>query len=395
MGGERQPAAGGHGVGELQLDGVVVLGGGVLTSIPNDIVRFLPQVDIGVVGEGFLTWPEILDRVDHHFLEFSSGCIVLQADKSAGVLTHIGKLPVDLDPGIRDHLCELRIGVILHDNILQEGRERSHRSLRPGDGPDQRQWKKKQAGCPDKLPGGAVKTFEQDSSDVNSQKHDQSLTGPMVQAPVPLTAGPAPFLRGQLQQHPLPAAPPSPTPVGEPPLIDVPAPPAPAAVEFLYAQSESFVALLRQLGASLLVSTYQANKLLAVRAVPGGLSTLVRTFDRPMGIAADARRLALGTHSEVWLMRNAPDIAPRIEPAGRRFASELGDEGSTGTQVRRLLGLRITPFRPMKTPLPIVIPLLSVPLASRQHKSSITTLSPIPRFGRRNRRFLRMSAAFS
>ncbi|HUE70755.1 MAG TPA: DUF4915 domain-containing protein [Pirellulaceae bacterium] len=78
------------------------------------------------------------------------------------------------------------------------------------------------------------------------------------------------------------------------------APPAPVA--FHYAQSDSFVALLHQLGASLLVSTYQANKLLAVRASGNGLSTLVRTFDKPMGLAVDGKRLALGTRKEVWLM---------------------------------------------------------------------------------------------
>src|SRR5438270_8785452 len=41
--------------------------------------------------------------------------------------------------------------------------------------------------------------------------------------------------------------------------------PAPTAVEFHYAQSDSFVALLKQLAASLLVTTYQANKLLVLR----------------------------------------------------------------------------------------------------------------------------------
>jgi uncharacterized protein (TIGR03032 family) len=98
---------------------------------------------------------------------------------------------------------------------------------------------------------------------------------------------------------------------------------APAAVEFRYTQTESFVALLHELRASLLVSTYQANKLLVVRAAGGGLSTLVRTFDRPMGLAADARRLALGTRDRVWSLRNAPDIAPHVEPAGRHDACYL------------------------------------------------------------------------
>ena len=65
--------------------------------------------------------------------------------------------------------------------------------------------------------------------------------------------------------------------------------PAPTAVEFHYTQTS--VALLRQLAASLLVSTYQGNKLLVVREAQGGLSTLVRTFEKPMGLGVDARRL--------------------------------------------------------------------------------------------------------
>src|SRR6185369_1296616 len=93
-------------------------------------------------------------------------------------------------------------------------------------------------------------------------------------------------------------------------------PAAPAAFEFRYTQTDRFVELLHRLGASLLVSTYQANKLLAVRAGDNGLSTLVRTFDKPMGLAAAGGRLALGTRQEVWFLRNAPDIAPRVEPAG-------------------------------------------------------------------------------
>ncbi len=97
----------------------------------------------------------------------------------------------------------------------------------------------------------------------------------------------------------------------------------PAAVAFHYTQTDSFVALLHELNASLLVSTYQANKLLVVRAQNGGLSTLVRAFDRPMGLAADLCRLAIGTRKEVWFLHNAPDIAPRIEPAGMHDACYL------------------------------------------------------------------------
>lgn len=104
---------------------------------------------------------------------------------------------------------------------------------------------------------------------------------------------------------------------------DLVTPQRPAPVEFRYAQSDGFVELLSQLRASLLVTTYQANKLLAVRAGGGGLSTLVRTFDKPMGLAVDGQRMALGTRKEVWHFRNARDIAPRIEPAGQHDACFL------------------------------------------------------------------------
>src|SRR5437762_4478408 len=97
----------------------------------------------------------------------------------------------------------------------------------------------------------------------------------------------------------------------------------PAAVAFHYTQTDSFVALLHQLRSSLLVSTYQANKLLVARAAGGGLSMLVRTFERPMGLAVDAHRLTIGTRNQVWVLRNVPDIAPRVEPAGQHDACYL------------------------------------------------------------------------
>src|SRR5262245_30106943 len=108
----------------------------------------------------------------------------------------------------------------------------------------------------------------------------------------------------------------------EPNVPSTPAAPRPAltGVPFHYMQTDSFVGLLRQLNASLLVTTYQANKLLVAREDNGGLSTLVRTFERPMGLAVDARQLALCARERICLFRNAPDIAPRLEQAGRHDA---------------------------------------------------------------------------
>jgi anaerobic magnesium-protoporphyrin IX monomethyl ester cyclase len=43
---------------------LIVAGGGFLTSMPHDILRLLPQVDVGVVGEAFASFAELLRRVD-------------------------------------------------------------------------------------------------------------------------------------------------------------------------------------------------------------------------------------------------------------------------------------------------------------------------------------------
>ena len=45
-------------------ESTIILGGGVLTSIPREIMGFLPEVKIGVIGEAFNTLPEILKMID-------------------------------------------------------------------------------------------------------------------------------------------------------------------------------------------------------------------------------------------------------------------------------------------------------------------------------------------
>ena len=42
-----------------------------------------------------------------------------------------------------------------------------------------------------------------------------------------------------------------------------------------------------------------------------------------MGLALDAHRLTIGTRHQVWFLRNAPDIAPRVEPVGQHDACYL------------------------------------------------------------------------
>jgi uncharacterized protein (TIGR03032 family) len=87
-----------------------------------------------------------------------------------------------------------------------------------------------------------------------------------------------------------------------------------------YLHSADFPALLRHLGASLLVSTYQAGKLIVIRPGPERLSSLLRSLDQPMGIASDAGRLAVGTRGQIWFWHDAPALAPRFDPAGSHDA---------------------------------------------------------------------------
>jgi uncharacterized protein (TIGR03032 family) len=89
---------------------------------------------------------------------------------------------------------------------------------------------------------------------------------------------------------------------------------ATGSVPFHFAQDEAFASLLRRWGASVWISTYQANKLIVVRSQGPGISALVRHLEQPMGIAIDSRQLSVGTKKEVWSFRNAPDLARKIEP---------------------------------------------------------------------------------
>lgn len=47
----------------LKPNSKIVLGGGIITPIPYEIMTFLPEVDIGVIGEGYSTVLEILDAL--------------------------------------------------------------------------------------------------------------------------------------------------------------------------------------------------------------------------------------------------------------------------------------------------------------------------------------------
>jgi uncharacterized protein (TIGR03032 family) len=91
-------------------------------------------------------------------------------------------------------------------------------------------------------------------------------------------------------------------------------------VDFSSSYTSSFPAILKALGASLVVSTYQSGRLIVVREEAGTLNTHFRTFDSPMGLAVSGGRLVVGTARAVWDYHDQPAVARRVEPAGKHDA---------------------------------------------------------------------------
>jgi len=86
--------------------------------------------------------------------------------------------------------------------------------------------------------------------------------------------------------------------------------------------TESFVRILDELRVSLIVSTYQAGKVAIVRSNDNCVDTLFRSFRKPMGIAVDGGRLAVGTGMHItefhsFVPRWRPPFVSAIAPEDR------------------------------------------------------------------------------
>ena len=58
----------------------------------------------------------------------------------------------------------------------------------------------------------------------------------------------------------------------------------------------------------------------SVSSAGGKMSLLMRTFDRAMGGAVNAREMAIATRYQVWFLPNEPSLAQRIPPQGTHDA---------------------------------------------------------------------------
>ena len=84
-----------------------------------------------------------------------------------------------------------------------------------------------------------------------------------------------------------------------------------------YEHSISLPGLLDHIGASLVVSTYQAGKVFTVGVHESKLVVRFHHFEQAMGIARTHTGLAIGTKRQIWLLPAAPpELARRVKPEG-------------------------------------------------------------------------------
>ncbi len=85
----------------------------------------------------------------------------------------------------------------------------------------------------------------------------------------------------------------------------------------------NFPRILEHLGASLLVSTYQAGKVVVVGSAGGEITLSYHNFEKAMGIAVRPGEVAVGARAAIWILSDHPKIARQLEPAGSHEACYL------------------------------------------------------------------------
>jgi radical SAM superfamily enzyme YgiQ (UPF0313 family) len=76
---------------------LIVAGGGFITPIPYEVMTFLPEIDLGVIGEGYITFPDILKRVDSGDSDWKSVDGIIFRDNEELCLNRERTLLEDID----------------------------------------------------------------------------------------------------------------------------------------------------------------------------------------------------------------------------------------------------------------------------------------------------------
>lgn len=87
---------------------------------------------------------------------------------------------------------------------------------------------------------------------------------------------------------------------------------ATAQREVKYEYSNNFVPLLTEISSSLLLSTYQAGKLVVLGVHNGKLQLSFHNFERAMGVAVGRNQIAVGGKDWIYFLKNAPALSLRV-----------------------------------------------------------------------------------
>jgi hypothetical protein len=88
------------------------------------------------------------------------------------------------------------------------------------------------------------------------------------------------------------------------------------SVDVGFEYSQTLASLLEGLELSVLLSTYQAGRVVSVSSYQGQLRLGFSHFDQAMGLCRTASVIALGTRDAIWSLPAHREIAPHIKPEG-------------------------------------------------------------------------------
>lgn len=116
---------------------------------------------------------------------------------------------------------------------------------------------------------------------------------------------------------PLQPPPQPPSPMNSPaPAAANGAPAERPSVAVSYEHSANLPALLERLDLSVLLSTYQAGRVVSIGCHGGQLQVGFSRFDQAMGLCRTPTGLAVGTRDAIWTLPASREIASRIKPEG-------------------------------------------------------------------------------
>ncbi len=95
------------------------------------------------------------------------------------------------------------------------------------------------------------------------------------------------------------------------------------SVDVRYEHSQGLPELLEQLELSVLLSTYQAGRVVSVGSHRGELRLGFSHLDQAMGLCRTASGIAVGTRDGVWSLPANPEIAAHIKPEGEHHIAFL------------------------------------------------------------------------